>query len=87
MDDRPTPLTDRAAHGFVQVNPQHSNIDAWGIECVDASFARRLERDRARLKEVLQECLGPDFDCETPSNRTHEIRLRARAALASLEEK
>jgi hypothetical protein len=47
--DGDTPMTDAAAHGFVQMNPQKTDIDMWGIECVDADFARQLER---RLREM-----------------------------------
>jgi hypothetical protein len=52
--DGDTPMTDAAAHGFVQMNPQKTDIDMWGIECVDADFARQLERRLRKADEDMK---------------------------------
>lgn len=49
-----TPETDAASHGFVQLNPQKTDVDIWNIECVDAEFARSLERRLAEAHSDLQ---------------------------------
>ena len=54
MSESDTPLTDYATHGFVPGSRVEQNRDAWGIQCVDADFARRLERERAELIEVVR---------------------------------
>ena len=49
--DVSTPRTDNAAHGFCQANPQKTDVDMWSIPCVDADFARQLERENISLRE------------------------------------
>jgi len=59
----PTPKTDAAAHGFVQANPQRTDVDMWGIPCVDAEFARGLEQELAAALRVIgriSACLGKE---------------------------
>jgi hypothetical protein len=53
-----TPRTDSATHGFVQLNPQKTDIDMWEISCVDADFARELERENAVLRKVLSRIMA-----------------------------
>ena len=52
--DAQTPRTDKAAHGFCQSNPQKTAMDMWDIECVDADFARELERELATANEKCE---------------------------------
>ena len=53
----PTPETEAACHGFIQANPQKTDVDMWGIQCVDAAFARSLERRLAAAVMALERVL------------------------------
>ena len=45
-----TPRTDAATHLFTS---EHG-VDMWNIQCVDAEFARTLERENVALREALK---------------------------------
>ena len=60
--DAQTPRTDKAAHGFCQSNPQKTAMDMWDIECVDADFARELERELATARNDLLEEIAKEAD-------------------------
>lgn len=74
-----TPRTDYACHGFVQANPQKTDVDMWGIQCVDADFARELENDLERISSehaalvLKNRLLTRDYDLLVSEN----IRLTA----------
>lgn len=60
-----TPRTDRATHGFVQLNPQKTSVDMWSIECVDADFARDLERQLVMQETIANHAkrLALELEC------------------------
>ena len=70
--DAQTPRTDKAAHGFCQSNPQKTAMDMWDIECVDADFARELERELATARnDALEEAANV---CRDNYNQLQETR-------------
>ena len=81
----PTPRTDAACHGFVQANPQKTNVDMWGVQCVDADCARGLEREADALRaELMNLANAKRFDRDTFQDDTEFAdwaQSRARFAL------
>lgn len=78
--DRPTPITDAAALGFARLLIDRDKSTT--TELVDANFARRLERERAELRQMLREAYGCCSPCAVPNPQWYiELTAKVRALL------